>query len=162
MSDGFLGYKTSFMLDVVVVSLVLIVPAIIYSIYIVKFKARYGLHRNLQVILGVVLLLAVTAFEFDMQWVQGGWEKVVAKRTVPLNDADLRTVRTILRVHLVFAISTPMLWGITMCLALKRFPNPPTPGPHSQLHRKLGWISTADIVLTSVTGLVFYYFAFVR
>lgn len=162
MSDGFLGYKTSFMLDAVVVSLMLIVPAIIYSIYIVKYKSNYALHRRLQLILGVVLLLAVTAFEVDMQWVQGGWEKVVAKRAVPLSDEDFQTARTVLRVHLFFAISTPVLWILTICLALKRFPNPPTPGPHSSQHRKLAWISTVDIVLTSVTGLAFYYLAFVR
>ncbi|MDA1015086.1 MAG: DUF420 domain-containing protein [Planctomycetota bacterium] len=162
MSDGFLGFKTSFMLDAVVVSLVLIVPAILYSIYVVKFTFNYSLHRNLQVSLGVVLFLAVTAFEVDMQWIQGGWENVVQKRDVPLTDEQFQFVRKLLWVHLVFAITTPVLWGITLVLALKRFSNPPFPGPHSPLHRRLAWISTIDIVLTSITGLTFYYMAFIR
>lgn len=159
--NGFLGNKASFMLDFVVVALVLIVPILLFSLYSVKVQRRYALHRNLQLLLGFVLLIAVGAFEFDLHFIQGGWEKVVAKHEPPLTPEQLGTVRTLLRVHLIFAISTPFLWVTTIALALRRFPNPPTPGPHSRLHKLLGWLSTVDITLTSVTGLVFYWFAFV-
>lgn len=161
MKDGFLGYRTSFMLDFVVSALVLIVPVLVYSLYAVKIQRRFALHRNLQVLLGIILLIAVGAFEIDLQWVQGGWGKVVDKREIRLTSEQLAFVHRILLVHLVFAISTPFLWLTTIVLAFRNLPSPPTPGPHSQLHKKLGWISTIDIVLTSVTGLVFYYFAFV-
>lgn len=149
------------MLDFVVVALVLIVPVLLYSLYVVKFQRRYTLHRNLQVLLGLVLLLAVALFEIDLQLIQGGWEKVVDKREIPLTIAQKGFVRTVLRIHLIFAISTPLLWATTIVLALRRIPNPPQPCPHSELHKKLGWASTLDIVATSVTGLLFYYFAFV-
>ena len=161
MKDGFLGYRTSFMLDFVVAALVLIVPILLFSLYSVKIRRHYTLHRNLQLLLGVVLLVAVGAFEVDLQWIQGGWANVVAKREVPLTPVQLAFVQRVLRIHLIFAISTPILWAVTIVLALRRMPSPPTPCPHSVLHKKLGWISTIDIVLTSVTGLVFYYFAFV-
>lgn len=161
MKDGFLGFRTSFMLDFVVVALVLIVPILCYSVYAVKIRRQYTLHRNLQLMLGIVLLVAVSLFEVDLQWVQKGWENVVAKRDPKLTTEQLGFVRTVLRVHLIFAISTPLLWAATIGLALRRIPSPPQPCPHSQLHKMLGWISTIDIVLTSVTGLVFYYFAFV-
>ncbi len=162
LNDGFLGYRTSMMLDVVVCALVLVVPVLLYSIYAVKFRRQFALHKKLQLGLGAVLLFAVAAFEIDMQLVQGGWENVVAKRDRQLSPEELQTVRQVLWIHLVFAISTPLLWGITMFYALKRFPKPPVPGDHSPLHKKLGWLSTIDITLTSVTGLIFYYFAFVR
>jgi len=161
MKDGFLGYRTSFMLDFVVVSLVLIVPVLLYSLYAVKVQRRYLLHRNLQLALGVVLLVAVSLFEIDLQWVQKGWLNVVAKRETPLTTEQLDFVRTVLRVHLVFAISTPLLWATTIVLALRYMPSPPQPCAHSQRHKLLGWVSTIDIVLTSVTGLIFYYLAFV-
>lgn len=161
MKDGFLGFRASFMLDFVVVALVLIVPILIYSLLAVKRQHKYRLHRNLQLMLGVVLLVAVGLFEIDLQFIQGGWQNVVAKRSTPLTAEQLSFVRTVLRVHLVFAISTPLLWAVTIILALRRFPNPPQPGSHSRLHSTLGWLSTIDIVLTSVTGLIFYYFAFV-
>mgnify|MGYP000374449440 CR=1 FL=1 len=159
--DGFLGYKASLMLDVVVVALVLVVPLLAASLYAVKVRRQYVLHRNLQVLLGVVLLAAVAAFEVDLHVVQGGWEKVVAKRSPPLSDAQLARVKTLLRVHLIFAVSTPFLWVATLGLAFQHMPRPPQPCAHSRWHQRLGWLSTVDLVLTSLTGLIFYYSAFV-
>lgn len=161
MKDGFLGFRTSFMLDFVAVSLVLIVPVLVYSLIAVKVQRRYVVHRRLQLLLGVVLLVAVSLFEIDMQWIQGGWLNVVDKREVKLSAEQLAFARQVLYVHLCFAISTPLLWATTIGLALRHMPSPPQPCPHSKLHKTLGWLSTIDIVLTSVTGLVFYYFAFV-
>lgn len=162
MSHGFLGNDTSFMLDFVVCALVGVVPVLLWSLYLVKIRRAYRLHRNLQLGLGVVLLIAVAAFEVDLQLVHGGWENVVNKpnQTPRMTPAELDSARRVLWVHLVFAISTPLLWATTIILALRRFPSPPQPGPHSSLHKKLGWASAIDITLTAVTGLVFYYVAF--
>ena len=164
MMNGFLGYDSSLMLDVVVCALVLIVPTLLWSVYLVKFRRQFTLHRNIQVTLGIVLLIAVSAFEVDLQLVHGGWENVVNKpdKEPRLTGDALETVRTILWVHLVFAISTPFLWATTLVLAWRRFPNPPQPGPHSRLHKMLGWASAIDISMTAVTGLIFYYYAFIR
>ena len=107
---------------------------------------------------------AVSAFEVDVQMVHGGWENIVARQD--LEDAaltaKLNSVRPWLLVHLVFAVTTPFLWATTIVLALKRFGANPVPGPHSRLHSLLGWASTLDITLTSITGLAFYYVAFVQ
>ena len=160
---GFLGYQTSFMLDFVVTALVIIVPALLYSLYQVRMRRHYSAHRRLQMILGIILLVAVGAFEVDLQIVHGGWQNIVARQ--PLSPDALAqkidSVRPWLWVHLLFAVSTPLFWAVTIFLALRRFPNPPTPNAHSRLHAVLGWISTVDITLTSVTGLAFYYVAFV-
>ena len=161
MADGFLGNKASFMLDFVVCALVLIVPVLIYSIYLIKVRRNYVWHRNLQLILGVTLLVAVGAFEVDLQIIHDGWESIVAKRTVALSPEAFQTVRNVLHIHLIFAISTPFLWAATIAFALKRFPSPPAPSEHSSLHKKLAWLSAIDLTLTSVTGLTFYYMAFV-
>ena len=164
LNDGFLGYKTSFMLDFVVTALVVIVPCLLYSLWMVRIRKNYGLHRTMQLLLGIVLLVAVGAFEIDLQIVHGGWENIVAKQG--LDDAAfaarIAEVRPWLWLHLVFAVTTPLLWIATIVLALKKFPNPPSPGPHSRLHQRLGWASTIDITMTSVTGLLFYYVAFVQ
>lgn len=159
---GFLGYDASLMLDVVVTALVLVVPVLVASIVLAK-QGRFTAHRNLQLGLATVLLLAVAAFEVDLQLVHGGWENVVNKpgATPRLEGEALGGVQRVLWIHLVFAISTPVLWGVTITLALRRFPNPPTPGEHSGLHKSLAWASTVDLVLTSVTGLWFYYVAFI-
>lgn len=161
MSHGFLGQDAStFMLDFVVTALVLIVPALLASLYLVKVKRNYVAHRNLQLALAGVLLVAVIAFEVDIR-VHGGWEAIVGRRTPALSAEQLETVKWTLYVHLVFAISTPLLWGTTIALALKRMPKPPAPCQHSRLHKTLGWLSVIDLVLTSATGLLFYYRAFI-
>lgn len=161
MNDGFLGYQTSFMLDAVVVALVLVVPVLVYSLYSAKVRREYTRHRNLQLTLAITLLAAVFAFEIDLHLVQGGWENVV-KKGPPLTADQLNFIRRVLRVHLLFAGSTPFLWATTIIFALRWMPRPPQPSLHSRLHKILGWASTLDLVLTSVTGLVFYYVAFVN
>lgn len=161
MQDGFLGYRSSFMLDFVVVALVAVVPLVLFSLFVVKVQRNYLLHKRLQILIAAVLLIAVTAFEVDVQWLQGGWEKIVAKRETPLTAEGMEQVRKILYIHLAFAVSTPLLWAVTLFAALRRFPSPPVPSSHSRLHKTLGWAATLDLVLTSATGLLFYYAAFI-
>lgn len=163
MQNGFLGYPTTFMLDFVVCALVLIVPLLLLSLYLVKLRRNFLAHMRLQLGLGLVLLVAVTAFEIDVQMVHGGWENIVAKQSLSEEAlaAKLSDVRPWLYFHLVFAVSTPLLWIATIVLALKRFGWKPAPGSHSRVHAVLGWASTVDITMTSVTGLIFYYLAFV-
>ncbi len=162
LTDGFLGYRTSFMLDFVVCALVLIVPLLLFSIALAR-RGRYRAHRLLQTILCIVLLLAVAAFEVDLQIVHGGWENVVARsfENPDLLAKKIDQVRPWLRLHLIFAVTTPLLWIVTVLMAWRRFPSPPEPSEHSRLHVRLGWLSTVDVALTAVTGLIFYYVAFV-
>ena len=161
MTDGFLGYKSSFMLDVVALSLLIVVPLLVWSLYLVKVMRRYVAHRRLQTLLGLVLLVAVSAFEIDMR-MQGGIDGILAKRTVPLTPDQRSFFNGLLAVHLVFAISTVLLWGLTLILAWKRMPEPLAPSPHSRLHKRLGWLSAIDITLTAITGLMVYYFGIIQ
>ena len=160
MSQGFLGYHATFMLDVVVCALVLLVPALITSIYLVKFRRQYAWHRRLQLTLAAILFLAVAAFEVDIR-LHHGWENIVKEARPEMAAESLDFARKVLYVHLIFAISTPLLWIATIALALPSFGNPPVPSRHSPLHKFLGWCSAGDLALTSATGLLFYYFAFV-
>lgn len=160
MARGFLGYPSTLMLDVVVCALVLVVPVLLYSIYLVKFRRNYLWHRNLQTALGAALLVTVSLFEIDMR-MHGGWQEILKNRPVPLTDDQRIWVGQILLVHLVFAISAVALWAVALAHGWKRIPNPPVPSPHSRLHKTLGWAATITLTLTSVTGLIFYYYAFV-
>lgn len=162
-TDGFLGYQTSFMLDFVVCALVLVVPLLTYSLWLVKVKRNFAAHKRMQILLAAILCAAVAAFEIDLQWVQGGWENIVAKSYSDdaAFQAQIAKSEPYLWTHLVFAISTPALWLTTLVLALRRFPDPPVPERHSRLHKVLGWVSTIDVLLTAVTGWAFYYVTFV-
>jgi hypothetical protein len=45
--------------------------------------------------------------------------------------------------------------------ALRKYPSPPVPGPHSRQHVPLARLAAIDMALTAITGWVFYWLAFV-
>jgi hypothetical protein len=62
----------------------------------------------------------------------------------------------------VFAVTTVVLWPVVILLALRSFPPIPGPAPHSRIHVPLARLAAADMLLTAVTGWIFYWLAFVR
>jgi putative membrane protein len=153
--EGFLGTRASLMLDVLVVGMAVVVVVLSWSVYQVKYRRRYTLHKWTQVSLGILLLVVVFLFEVDVRLY--GWEV----RTGPDGKAA-PIVWYSLYIHLVFAVSSIILWPITIVLALRNFPNPPHPGPHSRIHVPLARISATVMTITAFTGWTFYYLAFMR
>ena len=107
--------------------------------------------------LGAILLVVVILFEIDIRL--HGWETRAASDAGSMPAA---TVWYALYIHLVFAISTIILWPVTIYLALRNFSNPPEPGPHSRIHVPLARLAALDMVMTAVTGWGFYWLAFLR
>ena len=155
--DGFLGTRATFMLDVLVLAMGAVVAVLAWSIYQVKYRRRYELHKWVQVTLGVVLLVAVIVFEVDVRL--NGWQERAAGE---LGGHASQLVMTALAIHLVFAVSSSILWPIVIVRALLNFPNPPQPGPHSRFHVRWARIAAIDMCITAITGWTFYYLAFVR
>ena len=155
MGSGFLGTPASLMLDVVICSLIIIVPALIASIYLVKWRRDYLRHKWIQIVISCALILIVGLFEIDMQLQGGFW--VMAKDSPYAQTAFLHNL---LYIHLVFSISTVVLWLTTFVTALRYVPNPPAPSRFSRKHKFLAWISVGDLVATVVTGLMVYYYGF--
>jgi putative membrane protein len=159
---GFIpGARGSLMLDVVFLAMFLVVPVLLFSVYQVKYRGQFQLHKQLQLILGTVLLLAVGAFEVDMRFFTD-W-KVLAGPSPFFDRANPWScpVGISLIVHLSFAIPTLVLWIVVIVQALRHFPSPPVPGAHSGWHRRWGMMATVSMVLTAVTGWIYYYLAFV-
>ena len=156
LNQGVLPTRGSLMLDIVFMAMFAIVPIMFASIWLVRKHQKYQLHKRIQITTAVVLLLAVGAFEIDMQLFTE-WRELAA----PSPWYDSGVVGWALFVHLLFAIPTPMVWGWTIFRALKRFPVPVAPGPYSVAHRFWGRLSAILMTLTAVTGWLFYYLAFV-
>jgi hypothetical protein len=154
--DGFLGTRASLMLDVLVLAMLVVVVVLSWSVYQVKFRQRYALHKWTQVTLGVALLVVVVLFEVDVRL--HGWESRAAGGA----EHAPAIVWYSLSIHLVFAVSSIVLWPVTIILALRNFPNPPHPSTHSRIHVPLARLSAAVMVITAFTGWTFYYLAFVR
>lgn len=157
--DGFLGTRASFMLDVVFLAMLLIVPVLCWSVYLVRYRHNYALHKKVQLVTGLVLLLAVVAFEVDVRFLSD-WEE--RAELSPYYQVDSwSTVWTALSIHLLFAVPTPLIWALVIIRALKQFPSPPEPSAHGASHRRWGYLAVAGMILTAITGWVFYYLAFV-
>jgi len=155
--DGFLGTRASLMLDVLVLGMLAVVAVLLWSVYQVKFRRRYQLHKWTQIMLGAVVLVVVVLFEVDIRL--HGWEM---RASGIENGRAPSPVWYALYVHLVFAVSSLILWPVTIYLALRNFPNPPQPSAHSRVHVPLARTAAVDMVMTAITGWIFYWLAFVR
>ena len=142
------------MLDFVVAAMLGIVLLLAYSIYLVRVKRRYTLHKRLQLGMGLVLLATVLAFEIDVRFFTD-WEELA--KPSPFYDSGVVTASLI--VHLCFAVPTPLVWIYVIVRALRNYPSPPTPGKHSRAHRRDGWLAAIGMFMTAITGWVFYYLA---
>jgi hypothetical protein len=158
--DGFLGTRGSLMLDVVFLAMFVVTPLLLVSVWLVKQRRRHLLHKRLQLALAAVLLTAVLLFEIDIRL--NDWEP--RAEPSPYFDAEHQwtcPAGISLIVHLSFAVPTLVLWIVVVARALRGFSRPPAPGPHSAAHARWGWLATIGMVLTAVTGWLFYWLAFV-
>ena len=154
--DGFLGTRASLMLDVVCLGMIVVVLVLGWSIKQVRVHQRYSLHRKVQLGLAGLLLVVLTAFELDVRL--HGWRDRAANQ---IGGQPEFIVLLSLWIHLFFAVTTVVLWILVVLLAWRKFANPPQPNSHSPFHRRWGKIAALDMLLTAVTGWVFYVLAFV-
>jgi uncharacterized membrane protein YozB (DUF420 family) len=152
--DGFLGTRASIGMDVVLVGLVALLPVLAWSVAAVR-RGRYGLHKSLQLFIAAALAAAIVVFEIDVRLVSDWKLRAAASPWWPGG------VLAALAIHLVFAVSTFVLLVWVLWEAVARFPSPPAPGTHGPRHRRMARLAAADLVLTAVTGAVFYWLAFV-
>jgi len=141
-------------MDVVLVGLLATLPVLAASVAAVRAR-RYALHKALQLGIASALLVAIVAFEVDIRLFSDWKLRAAASPFWPAG------VLTALGIHLVFAVSTLVLWVWVLWEALRRFPSPPVPGSHGPRHRRLARLAALDLLSTAVTGGVFYWLAFV-
>ena len=120
--DGFLHTRASFMLDFVALAMAVVLPALGFSVWLVKRRRQFLWHKRMQLALGCVLLAAVVAFETDMRLY--GWRE----RAKP-SPYYTSLVAASLGIHLVFSVSTALLWVFVITQALRRFQSRPAPAP---------------------------------
>ncbi|MCH2116077.1 MAG: DUF420 domain-containing protein [Pirellulales bacterium] len=154
--DGFLGTRASLMLDVVFVAMIAVTSVMIWSIYQVRRRRKFLLHKRVQLVLAGALVIVVSAFEIDIR-LYGWQDRAAGAPGGPVDPWVWRALYT----HLFFAITTTLLWPWVIYRAWKLFPKPPRPGDHSSSHIFWARLAALDMLLTALTGWIFYGLAFV-
>jgi len=151
---SFLGARSDALIDIVILSLVIIVPIILYSWRAVRAR-RYARHKRIQVTLCIVLFLVVALFEYDLRLQGGIFAMVKGSRfegTTFLNGS--------IYLHTLLAITTSIIWVWLTIASWLKFPTPPRPARFSKTHQLWGKVGMVDMILTGVTGLQLYIFGF--
>ena len=152
---GFLGTRGDFMMDFIVVALIVIVPLMILAWRWARQK-RFKAHRNLMVVLTVVLTVAVSLFEMDMKEMGGFF--VMAEESSFHGSAALDVS---FWVHMALVSITSTVWLLLVPVSVWKFGNPPRPGGFSKFHRPLGVIGFVGMLLSAATSVEMYVLAFV-
>ncbi len=154
LPPGFLGTRADILMDLVVVSLVLILPALAVSWTWARGKS-YRRHRNLMMSLGGTLAVVVTLFEVDMRMAGGIFEM-----TKDSAYAGTLLLNASIWGHTALSISTSILWAWLLIVSWRRFPKPPAPAEFSARHRFWGKVGMTTMALTGITGLELYILGF--
>ncbi len=146
--EGFLGTRADFMVDtVMVVSAAL--PLLLYIAIRFAKKEQYDRHKWAHIILFTVTNLLVIGLEIDIRF--GGLDSVIEQSRY----YGTSTLTTIFVIHLIFAISSTLLWLWLIVVSVRRYPI------HFRFpHRKYGILVYIDIVLTTITGWILYALVF--
>lgn len=152
---GFLGTKADVLMDIVICSLVLFIPALWISYRKVKAE-NYLIHRNLQILMAAILTVIVLIFEWDIRSSGGIFKMAEGSRW-----AGTLFLKTSFYIHLFFSGITSVVWISLITLSLLKFGNPPSPGSFSRIHRFMGRAGMLGAILTSLTGIEIYVIGFV-
>ena len=134
---GFLPWRGPLMLDVIVLGMVVVLIALAWSVYSVKYRNRYQRHKLIQLGLAGGLLILLTCFEVDIQFFENWRQRAVPSPYYNAASGSGLVVYS-LWVHLLFATTTVALWLLIIVCALRQFPQPAIPQLAQQIPRSLG------------------------
>jgi len=150
---GFLS-RASWIFDLVAIAMVVFLPLMVFGISLAEKKKNFAAHRKMQIFLAS--LLGVVLLVFEIQIRMYGWRHLLSEQSPYFKYVD-----DALRVHLFFAVMAAIFWLVTVVHAIYFFRDDLRPKVGSHIHRILGKASAVTMVLTAVTGWIFYGLAFV-
>ena len=153
---GFLGTRADLLMDVVVLSFIAILPVLIWSWRLARHKQQFRLHRRVQMVLALTLLVVVVVFEYDLSK-SGGIFELTKSSTY----AGTVLLNTTIYVHTLFAIAASLIWLALIGFSLWKFGANPEPGKFSHTHRAWGKAGMITMMLAGLTSPPLYYLGFV-
>lgn len=150
------GARCDILMDIVVVSMIIILPLLWFSYKKVKVEYNYKLHKRIQLIMFIILFFVVLLFEYDMKQNGGIFEMVKGSAY-----EGTFFLTFMIYFHTFLSITTSLIWIILIIASLVKFGKNPRPGKFSKTHKLWGTIGMWDMALTCITGLILYIFGFV-
>lgn len=129
------GARCDVLMDIVVVSMVIILPLLWYSVKKVKHDHNYKLHKNIQLTMFTILFFVILLFEYDMK--QNGGIFAMVRGSAYEGTFFLNFM---IYFHTFLSITTSLIWLILIPVSLKKFGKNPRPGKFSKTHKLWGKI----------------------
>ena len=153
---GFLGTRADVLMDIVLLSFIIVLPALIISWRFARHHKNYTAHRNTQLTLGVTLAIVVAIFEYDLS-VAGGIFELTKGGAYEGTAVLLWSIY----IHTAFSVAASIIWVVLIIASLIKFDNPPQPNRFSRMHRFWGKTGMLTMIAAGLTSPPLYYFGFV-
>lgn len=127
------GARCDVLMDIVVVSMIVILPLLWYSYKKVKEEHQYKKHKTIQLTMFIILFFVVLLFEYDMKQNGGIFEMVKGS-----SYEGTFFLNFMIYFHTFLSITTSLIWFILIIMSLIKFGNPPKPGKFSKAHKLWG------------------------
>jgi uncharacterized membrane protein YozB (DUF420 family) len=150
------GSRASLVFDALIIGMALAVPLLAYSLRAIRVGRNVAVHRAIQLALGTVIVVFVAIFEVDVRL--NGWHELAAP-----SPYFATTLPPVLAVHVTLASLTFAGWLFMLGHGVRamRLGREPATARARATHRRIGRATALGTVLTTITGWVFYYMAFV-
>jgi uncharacterized membrane protein YozB (DUF420 family) len=152
--SSFLGARGDALIDIGILSIVAVVPILLWSWGLAR-KKQWALHKRVQLTTAAVLGVVVLLFEIDLNQL-GGIFKVTADSAY----AGTATLNFWIWIHTAFAISSTFVWLFLVVASLIKFPSPPEPKFFST-HRYFGRLAMILMLGAGATAIPMYIYGFV-
>ena len=149
---GFLGTKALMYMDIITIYFALL-PFLMGSAIFMAIKKRYELHYKMQLVIFAVTLIVVAVFEIGVR-VSGGFTSFIEQ-----SNADYIWMLFFLIVHILVALFSVVVYFSLIYNSVRQYILKKE--PFSESHKKIGMIVYAGMTLTSIMGVLIYYFLFI-
>lgn len=152
--SSFLGARGDALIDIGILSIVAVVPILLWSWSLARSK-QWTLHKRVQLATASLLGIVVLLFEIDLNQL-GGIFKVTADSAY----AGTATLNFWIWIHTAFAISSTFVWLFLVLASLIKFPSPPEPRAFPS-HRYFGRLAMVLMLGSGATAIPMYIYGFV-
>ena len=148
---GFLGIKALMYMDIITLYFGLL-PFLMASAIYMAIKKRYKLHYKMQLSIFALTLIIVIIFEVGVR-ISGGFSAFMEE-----SNASYTYMLMFLVIHVLGAILSVVLYSILIYSSTQQYIFKKE--PFASNHKRMGQVVFFGMTITSIMGILIYYFLF--